>query len=975
MKRSRVFLSFLFVLVFVFQLGAMAFAAPENGIEFNDGATLEYRLTAELAKVDEKGEASAKETELVLIGEENKAAIGEGFSLKVGGDEFKDALNLKDALAKDISLAVPSGYYVSALALRDKADEETAPVDLLYRAEADASSANITFKAGALTLTDDVGQVYLDSSAVTGKAEADAFVLDIVLSKLDAEAGIDVTVGSEKLEADGSDTPDSPTVFTAPDAPEFNAELQSFSGWRLVYNNKSSVLVKAGDKFSPYASCSLEAVFANVVHTVNVTVYADKAEYTVGDTPVLSYTIDDGYTANVEYTVLNDETKAEAELSALTAGSYNVIATVSDVSTAPAGTPLSDENLRLIVNNVVFTVKEPVTEPIPSEEPTTPPETTAPPTTDDPKTSDPPSSDNTVIGGGDDTTAENPIEITITVKEPIYNAQTDSYEPADSVGYAITAGSLAPGHEIRHVTFTADRDKSIYTISDFRIVDSEGNEVSFALVRGGERAAVYGSDAPKYNVTVNGAAIAPHVSTNITVDVGAIYTEYSGKEQVPTEYTVDSLDSSMKLMPVFTGETDVCSVKSVELSSWEIVKAATSEPVASSDNPNGYTVAVNGSITIGTRAATVGIKDDITFKTNGKTAFKLGAGDVYTDGLLSGHIFNLISYHFEQNGKKVESPTASGVYDIIIDEYKIYDNPTIQNGKIVSGTGTDVTGNYDLTVKNGKVTVTVNEKAIALTITAKSGSFVYDGSAHTVEGWESAEGLKDGDKLVSVKYKSSATQTIPGENSAEIESYVIQTSDGKTVSPDKYIVNLVPGKITVTKPKLTLTAVSDEKVYDGKALNNNNVKASQDLSKTNFKLSVGLSVTDKAGNSVRNGPVNVGVYTKKISSVKITLNSVDVTEYFDVTCIDGTLTIKSGANSGSTAGVKTGDDAKLGLWIGILAASAVVIIVIVVILLKKRKNSDEPDPADVPAEPVDESTDNGFEIDTSVFDEKDDSDK
>ena len=113
----------------------------------------------------------------------------------------------------------------------------------------------------------------------------------------------------------------------------------------------------------------------------------------------------------------------------------------------------------------------------------------------------------------------------------------------------------------------------------------------------------------------------------------------------------------------------------------------------------------------------------------------------------------------------------------------------------------------------------------------------------------------------------------------------------------KYSIKYVPGKLTVSKFPLTLTAVSDEKVYDGKALNNKNVKASA-LANSSHKLSADYEVYDKNGNSIKNGPVDVGVYTKKVGNVKITAGSQDVTQNYEITTVDGTLTIRD--SSGKT---------------------------------------------------------------------------
>lgn len=966
MKKFKIFFSLLLTLALVFQLGVVAFAAPENAAEFKDEAGFSYRLTAEVNKLGEDGQPIEGETESVLIDESNADRLGGGFSLKLGidSDELAQDALLKDVLGKDLAISVPAGYYVSALSLRAADDTDSVPVDLLKLTEADANSANIKLKAGALTLTDELSNLYLDSSLITGDAMADAFVLDITLSKLDADADVAVTVGSDTLEASTAATEDAPAVFTAREAPEFDANVQSFSGWKLVYANGSSVMVGEKAEFSPYASCSLEAVFAPVIHALNVVVTADKSEYAADEIPAPSaYITEEGYTADFTFKVFikDTETETEADINNLTAGSYVLRATVSNVQLN--GSAIPAENLKPVVNEFPFTVKA-------VEEPpviTDPPETTPPATTESPAPSDAPNG-NPIIGGDDPDPVE-PTQLTITVKEPKYDEQTKQFVDQ---GYEVSG--LADGDSISAIAFIFDEENSLFTVNNLEIIDSNRNAVPFEV----EGSSTFTAETPKYRISIIGAPAevpAPQ-GTDITLTVKNLEFTYDAKEHVPaeTDYTTTGLDATLKLVPKFKAETKVCN-KNVELESWEIVKSSDSSFVASSSDAKGYTVNVTGTIKINPKDATISIKNDIQFKSNGSTAFKLATGNISASGLIDGHKYALSS-HFEKDGKKVESPTEAGEYTIVIDKCEIYDQSQIVDGK---ATGDPLTANYNLAKNNGKVTITVNANAIPLTITAKSGTFEYDGSAKTVEGWESVEGLKDGDVLESVKYKSSSTQTIPGESSAEIESVVIKDKNGNAVSNDKYTLNLNPGKITVTKPKLTLTAVSDEKVYDGKALSNNNVKASRDLSKTNFKLSVGLSVTDKAGNSVRNGPVNVGTYTKKISSVKITLNGNDVTEYFDVTCVDGTLTVKSGNGSSSNAGVKTGDESNIGLLIGILAVCAVVIIVMVVILLKKRKPSDaaeaEAETDELPTEPVAEAEDDGIHIDQSVFDQKDDENK
>ena len=207
--------------------------------------------------------------------------------------------------------------------------------------------------------------------------------------------------------------------------------------------------------------------------------------------------------------------------------------------------------------------------------------------------------------------------------------------------------------------------------------------------------------------------------------------------------------------------------------------------------------------------------------------------------------------------------------------------------------GRDVTSNYNIVPVNGYITITVSNpqrNQVSLTVTAKDGSFTYDGQEHSQHEY-TAVGLVDGDQIDKVTFKPTSVITNAGTQVNEIQSVVIKSATGAAVDNSKYSIKYVPGKLTVSKFPLTLTAVSDEKVYDGKALNNKSVKSSA-LAASNHKLSADYEVYDKNGNSIKNGPVDVGVYTKKVGNVKITDGSQDVTQNYEITTVDGTLTIR-----------------------------------------------------------------------------------
>lgn len=941
MKKSKVLFSFLFALVFVFQLASAAFAAPADGVAVDESVSISYKLTAEIDNADgTEGTEFAEipgENEEALLGGVCEVSLGDALLTRgVGGAALQSVIN-----GEDIKIAVPAGYYVSALALRAENDQSEA-VDLLDRAEAKADSANIKLPASAITVSDDEG-VYLDASAVTGDKTAQSFVLDITLTRIDPEAEITV---AEITVSEGESIliPDEGGIYTASAAPEYDAVLEQFMGWKLTYDNGSSVLVAADAVIVPYASCTLTAVIKPVVYNISVAV--NDLEITAGNAPEFTSVITpEGVSADVSYSVYKDGEAVSAE--ALEAGEYTVDAGISNVTLN--GTDLPEANYAVSVSSGKLTVAA-----APVQEPQDP-EQQNPPTAgdndndnnsnnNDNNNEGEPSGTDPIIGSepSDNTPAE-PTKLTINVKPPKYDEQSKQY-----VADGYTQEGLADGDTIKSVEYkiTEADGKVVCTIVKLEIVDSTGSSVSVSL----DGIAAQSEASAKYAATiVPGEILKPaDTATELTVTAKSGSHEYDGGEYTLHEFDITSgaLESGEKLIPKFKDSSKITNVGEVanEIESWEIQTTDGTVVQKSTDITGKYKVTTAaGKLTVTKRDASVSVKNDIVLNSNGSTAFALASGHISGSNFVNGHNYVITKWHVEQNGKTVDKATAAGDYTVVIDECKVYKDLKTENGKITGGT--DVTGNYNLTLNSGKVTIKVNEKAISLTITAKSASFVYDGTAHTVDGYEKVEGLKDGDKLVSVKYKSTVTQTIPGEVSTEIESCVIQTADGKAVASDKYVINYVPGKLTVTKPQLTLTAESATKAYDGKALNNNNVSVNTKLD-SKFKLSVGLTVTDKAGNSVRNGPVNVGTYTKKISSVKIMMGDTDVTEYFDIKRVDGTLTITSSDKNNST-GVKTGDESNLGLWIGILVVCAVVIVGIVVFVVIKKKKAANSEPSDL----------------------------
>ena len=195
--------------------------------------------------------------------------------------------------------------------------------------------------------------------------------------------------------------------------------------------------------------------------------------------------------------------------------------------------------------------------------------------------------------------------------------------------------------------------------------------------------------------------------------------------------------------------------------------------------------------------------------------------------------------------------------------------------------------------------------------------------------------MQDGD-TISVSFDATSTITDVGTVANKVGTVTIKDKNGNGVAyalnglgTGKYNVTVQDGTLKVDPFKLTLTAVSAEKYYDGTALKNDNVKASALVSGHKFSV-VRFAVTDSQGNLIKNGPVSVGTYTKKVTDVTI-LDSkgADVTKNYDITKVDGTLKVLQADGSANSKSPKTGDENNMGLWIGLLAASALILLGVV----------------------------------------------
>ena len=219
-------------------------------------------------------------------------------------------------------------------------------------------------------------------------------------------------------------------------------------------------------------------------------------------------------------------------------------------------------------------------------------------------------------------------------------------------------------------------------------------------------------------------------------------------------------------------------------------------------------------------------------------------------------------------------------------------------------------GNYEVAKTEGTLTVTQNEKAI--TITANSHTWEYDGQAHSDGGYTveydgqtykveagKTVTLPTGDivKAKITKTVTNVSDSAPNNNT--IDELTIVNAAGEDTKGQYKTIPLIPGTLTITKrgageEKVKITAADNTVEYDGQPHGAKLNAANQ------IEVGTSFTVTNLAdGHSVKTlaidgSETDAGVYANKLvpgNAVIVDGNGVEVTANYDITYVPGTLTI------------------------------------------------------------------------------------
>ena len=208
--------------------------------------------------------------------------------------------------------------------------------------------------------------------------------------------------------------------------------------------------------------------------------------------------------------------------------------------------------------------------------------------------------------------------------------------------------------------------------------------------------------------------------------------------------------------------------------------------------------------------------------------------------------------------------------------------------------------NYEITPVYGLLTVT--QSATEITVTAKSGSWAYDGQPHTLHGYDATnrDVLQPGDELV-VAFDAASVVTTPVDGAAgdgRVENRIVgvRVMRGDLDVSANYTLAFYSGTLTVTKRPVTLTSKSATKVYDGTPLTAHEATVGGD----GFVGGDGVTYTFTGSQTVKGTSKNTFAYV---------LRDGTNAAFYDITKVEGDLEVMA-------ADITQGDDADWQIVLG-----------------------------------------------------------
>ena len=460
-------------------------------------------------------------------------------------------------------------------------------------------------------------------------------------------------------------------------------------------------------------------------------------------------------------------------------------------------------------------------------------------------------------------------------------------ENFNSVVFKVEDGwlEITPVTEEVTVNITGNHDSKVYNGSEQSVTgyttDVGDKTITVALKEGktaeakGTKAGMYYMGLTKDDFTVTSAnysnikvvvvdgslEITP-VTDKVTVTIegheGTF--QYNGMEHTVTGYDVTGISNPLYTKNDFTfsGTAEVKEKNASELP-YPMGLNASQFTNVSGNFSNVEFVVTDGQLTINPRNITIRA-NNVTVEYDGKPHGENG----YTlegDGLAEGEtILGLVI-----DGEQTEADFYPG-------ELK-------PRGALIGAEGEEIyPKNYEIEYANGNLEITPVAAEVVVTITEHGGKAKYDGTEHVVTGYD----------VTSISNPLYTEADFVFNGKAEVKgidagSYpmLLKSADFVNTSKnfDKVTFVIVDATLEIEKREVTLTSASDEKVYDGKALTNDEVTASGDgfaedegayCGVTGRQLNVGESDNEFTYELLRGTKAGNYKITKEYGTLKVT---------------------------------------------------------------------------------------------------------
>ena len=136
--------------------------------------------------------------------------------------------------------------------------------------------------------------------------------------------------------------------------------------------------------------------------------------------------------------------------------------------------------------------------------------------------------------------------------------------------------------------------------------------------------------------------------------------------------------------------------------------------------------------------------------------------------------------------------------------------------------------NYDIKTVFGNLTILNRDAKYEITLKPVSGSAMYDGKEHSVEGFETLEFTFDGSDYTVEGMTAGASATDAGSYTINATGTALVRDESGNDVTDQFSVSSETGKLVIEKRSVFLTSGSSEKTYDGDALTNDEITVTGD---------------------------------------------------------------------------------------------------------------------------------------------------